>query len=396
VNSVGKMNSLIMEFYTWIQMDFAIPIAVWSLFDNRIELKNSYRVNNSEYPSRFVCALTGFASATGTVIKARTEPVFVGRESVKQLVLTAGHALGTQLGKKGDIKYRVSFDEDPLLGFRAFVLQDFSNWNQTALIDPLTDFPYALPHDLGLLAVAGCDLDQIADIPIAESISVDEPVYIVGYPTRPNEILYTAPILRTEDLHVFEQKIEEAFQGFDIRVGSEGKIMQRAEENYAIVADYSSTSGQSGAPVYQIRNGMHELIGVNIGGATVKFQAELGKVILEILKSSWEKALSDYERILHLIENEGDFECDKMKPIPGNVKLYIENKNLNGSIRSICELINLLAAWTAHLNMLSHNLAFPCHHPLMRSIANTCRNFENLLPGTRFNSFGELWNSIKS
>ena len=129
----------------------------------------------------------------------------------------------------------------------------------------------------------------------------------MGYPQEPSEIIYSAPILRDYDITEYTGKIYEAFHNFGKKLTSSGTVLHQSAVNCALVADYSSTSGQSGGPVYRIKNSQCELVGVNVGGATQLCHWILGQIISSITKRNWDRANTLLSRVRQELEDNETF-----------------------------------------------------------------------------------------
>ena len=89
-----------------------------------------------------------------------------------------------------------------------------------------------------------------------------------------------------------------------------------------------------------------------------------------------------------------DYFNEKLQRKPRNVADFIEDKNKDASINCIMELMNLMAAWYKKPNELSHNVAFPCTHPIMKTVKDICQKFRLLPTNETFSSYSELFNSL--
>lgn len=96
----------------------------------------------------------------------------------------------------------------------------------------------------------------------------------MGHPSRPFFVEYCAPCLIPEDKALRNHKIDVAFCGFNKRIFCEGNVLN-TRSSELLIGDYSGTSGMSGSPVYL--NG--KVCGINVGGASLKYQYELGQII---------------------------------------------------------------------------------------------------------------------
>ena len=386
-----------MEFYVWSHVDFTIPRIVWSWSGKAILFKQSEIVTDSDYPSKFTCMISNRGKASGTIISQRSEPVIVDSQEVKHLVLTAGHEIGNCFGNNKPNKiFSLCFESQPSEGrfYRAGVLHDFSSWQAEPLLDPITLYPYPLANDIAILAVENCDLNDLIEIPIADSIEEGDVVSVVGYPQEPDQILYSAPILRDYDVNDYTAKIYSAFHGFGRRVSSSGAVASKSGENLALVADYSSTSGQSGGAAYRIKNNEHELVGINIGGATLLYHWMLGQVISNIIQQDWDRATTLFGQVLAGLQSGQDYNYMQLEWTATCLSTAIRDRNGNNSIMSILSLMNLMAAWSNTPNQLTHNIAFPCYHPLMKTIKIMCQKFKALPRNTTFSSYSDLFQAL--
>ena len=387
-----------MEFYTWAHMDFACPMIAWTWSGREIALKQSFIVDDANPFSKSVCFITSSSGkATGSIISQRTDPVIVNSKEVRQLILTAGYCLGNCFGnpepnKELSISFSLASRNGTL--YDAKILHDFSDWTKEPLIDTLTHNPYPLPNDIAILALENCDRNDLIDIPIADEVSQDDEVSVVGYPQAPAKILYSAPILRDHNPEEYKEKIFNAFCGFGNRVISSGTVLRELELNYALLVNYTSTSGESGGPIYRIKNNYCELVGVNIGGATLPCHWKLGQIISKIIKNDWDSASDLFQEVQDYFTDFDDYFNEKLQRKLGHVADFIEDKDKDESINCIMELMNLMAAWYKKPNELSHNVAFPCTHPIMKTVKDICQKFRLLPTNETFSSYSELFNSL--
>ena len=143
-----------MDPYIWMHQDFTIPIMVWTLHGWEISLKESSLVPDSSFISKIVCHLfNGSSRASGTVISVRDQPIFVGGESVRHLLLTAGHCVGNKFSSNridNSSSVHFDFDNRPTRSYLAQTLFDFSNWTAQPLLDSQTGYAYPLSDDLAI------------------------------------------------------------------------------------------------------------------------------------------------------------------------------------------------------------------------------------------------------
>jgi hypothetical protein len=206
-----------MEFYTWAHMDFAILMIVWHWFGRTIELKPSELILDSDSASKFVFFVYGRGNASGKIVARRFDPITVQSKKVRHLILTAGHAIGIKLGNLNpNLQFSVMLSPDCFRGpcYKGRVLHDFSSWDKGFLLDSENFYNYPLENDLELLAIEDCDQTDLVQIPIADTVIKGEKAFVVGYLQEPQEIIYSALILRDYDMNECKERIYRAFHGF--------------------------------------------------------------------------------------------------------------------------------------------------------------------------------------
>ena len=383
-----------MNFYVWIQpKEFAIPL-VLPLSGGKT-IKNTDKLPDSEHPSKFTCQISSPTnSGTGVIIALRNHSIKVHHHQVRMLILTAGHVIGTHLRhQNANTKFWISFEYKNYKynNALAVLLYDYSNWSETPLLDHNSGFQYILPNDLAILAAYHCIRTDLQEILISEELAKGEKVYISGYPDEPSDILCTAPCLRDLPLKEARARISSAFHRFDYRVISEGTVSSRIKhKNQALLADYTATSGLSGAPVFKNQAGVYSLCGINLGGATVRYQYDLGRVISLINQENWQEAEALFNNIRQSIEISGEFNFQKLIPVitANTINIQFHERE---AIESIISLVSLLAAWHNDPLKLNYNVAIPSKHPVMRRINEICYRFKDIPNRTVFRTFQDLW-----
>ena len=259
--------------------------------------------------------------------------------------------------------------------------------------DPKTGFNYALSNDLAVLAVKS-RFSECVEMEIADNFIPNSEVYVAGYPRYPSNPNYCSPCLKVLNEDEIEDEITKAFCNFDKRVISEGTIMNQSENDHALIANYSSTSGMSGSPTFTMNGSIPSLVGINIGGACVEFQYELGMLINLIRKQRWAEA----ENLTITIINRGKVsETINFTPNILNLLSLVLNSIIyripSTCVTQIVGLISEIA--TEHLQPLTldHNVSVSCKHPIFQALRIMIQSFKNC-SGCSFGSFEEFKNRL--
>ena len=133
---------------------------------------------------------------------------------------------------------------------------------------------------------------------------------------------------------------------------------------------------------------------MNIGGATLPCHWKLGQIISKIIKNDWDSASDLFQEVQEYFKNFDDYFNEKLERKPRNIADFIARKNKEMSITRIMELMNLMGAWYKRPYELSHNVAFPCTHPIMKTVKDICQKFRLLPTNETFSSYSELFNSL--
>jgi hypothetical protein len=360
-----------MEFYIPMHgLDFAPPTPILSAGGHGIKVTSPCP---SSHPlSRSVCVIEcpGFSTSSGVVVAIRTDPITVASCSIRALVLTAGHCIGQKFGNSSEI--HVLFDPaTPLAYVNAVLIKDFSDWFAFPLRDEVTGFQYALPDDLAIVGIADFP-GSVQESEISQSIRPGDSVYVVGFPKRTNNSAYCAPCL-AGDLNI-ESTISSAFCGFNRRIISDGVVLN-SNTTECICVDYSATSGLSGAPVYSEYG---HLVGINVGGAGVKFQLQVGQIIGLISQGKCADARTFFYGLKRDILSDNTFDKDN-RYLQGSLdflKVAVKHKDLLTVAEHAADLMRSLTLAYRNPHYLNHNIAVSTTHPVFQKIFNSIRKFK--------------------
>ena len=381
----------------FLQMfDFAPSIGI-SISGSQ-SIKNASPCADSDPLSRSACELQteDGSCGSGVIVAIRSTPLVVAGTPIYGLILTAGHVTqgifnSLPLNPAGT-KINVSFD---FLSFipraSAYVIKEYSDWTGMPLFDEKTQQKFVMPDDLCLLSLADPPpADRHAAL-IEQSFNIGDTAIVVGYPKKPHLITYCAPALRSEPDIVIKAKIGQAFCDFNKRVKTDGAIMNLNRELLAV--NYTAASGMSGGPIFD-KNG--RLIGVNVGGAALPCQYELGQIISLAKNGDWAQARSNFATIKQTIRTSGKFDVSKdLEDNFEGITWSLERRRYNEIKVYAFELMQLLGVNYSHPEFLDHNLAIASTGRLFEEVCRAVSNFSNSA-NVDFISFEEFYRFLKS
>lgn len=377
-----------MELYLSLHtFDFAISLAVPVGRGNAIKNTQILDISDRAFPS--VISVEGSnpsgSCGSGVVIAKRSTSIFINGQEYTSLALTAGHVIGKSIRIFPSTKMNVLSSPDLSSGVlqNGFVLNDYSDIKCMPQFDPVSNIPYALPNDLGLLTLPKSFETMIEPMPICSNIEPNDQFFIAGYPLEPESPLYCSPFLKNDPEHI--KKNSDAFCGFSKKVFSCGTSKNlRVEDQYLLAAEYSSTSGMSGGPAYVMRHGFPQLVGINIGGCSLPYQFEITGIIHELLSRDYTTARTMFNAL------KADFQASSVYNYleVSNDFDYIDRLNFSSSVgaacRSLVSLLNMLPlAYNRPLD-LSHNLSLPVWSSKFDEIKKVIRRFHTMLPNSSF------------
>jgi hypothetical protein len=318
------------------------------------------------------------ASGSGVLIAARNDPILVKGLPIYALLLTAGHVTGKILHEKpfrSDI-LNISFTFDTAIRYshQAIIIKEYAEWEASPQIDPKTNRWYVVPNDLAILGLLSPIPLQKTKAAIAITYAPGEILCTVGYPKKPTNIDYCAPILSSEPNANKMQKIEIAFCDFDKRVLSDGVVLnEQADE--LLIGDYSGTSGMSGAPVFNQRS---EIIGINLGGAALRFQYSIGQVIGLARNKKWKRANTKLSKLRIKIEKCHSFNVKELSLYFNRIKNDIGLKDFALLVENASKLMQMMAVHYKHPEKLDHNVSISCTHPALIEVRRASQKFEDM------------------
>ena len=358
--------------------DFAPPIC--SPVSGSHAIKEAIPCEDSESLSESTCKLIlgDGSQGSGVLIATRDDPFIIAGCSVFGLILTAGHVTGNILKdiNKKDCSNQISVSfsyQSPYSELKAIILKEFAEWTASPQIDQITGHNYILPNDIALIGLIERITIGKKKAEIETSYRPGENAFIVGYPKKPASLEYCAPILKSESYMEKMDKIAQAFCDFNKRVKSDGIIMNNYESNL-LSSTYSGTTGMSGAPIF---NGNGNLIGINAGGATIKYQYEIGQVIGLGRENHWEEAKLLLNDIKNAIEHSGLFDYHKMAYDFIRMKVEIEWKMFDQLVICASAAMQNLAIHYNNPQELDHNVGISSTHTVFLEINHIVRKFEN-------------------
>ena len=133
---------------------------------------------------------------------------------------------------------------------------------------------------------------------------------------------------------------------------------------------------------------------MNIGGATLPCHWKLGQIISKIIQNDWVSVSDLFQGVQAYFTDFDDYLNEELQLRLSHVADFIARKNKEMSITRIMELMNLMGAWYKRPYELSHNVAFPCTHPIMKTVKDICQKFRLLPTNETFSSYSELFNSL--
>ena len=371
-------------YFTSCGFDFATSFAI-PMSSGRA-LKKTFEMSEDENQcASIVMIYCNGNCSTGVVIAKREEPLEIMGKSISSIVLTAGHSIGRNFIKK------ISNIDEVFIAtskgvFRGIILTDLSNIQGQPLLDPVSGVPYALSDDLGLILIVSAANSSIESMKIAEITDIEENLFISGYPKRPKSILYCSPFLRNQPEEEYKKLIDEAFCGFCKKVKSDGVIkILRLEPNMLLAADYSATKGMSGGPVYVEKEGQKLLIGINCGGCSIPFQAEIIKIIPLVLEGNFSLALTTLLEIRESIQKSAVYDSTLINDEMNYLVHVINSRKVEKTVDSFLDLINILPLAFSFPEELNHNLSVPIWSDVMKKVKRICEVFM-VLPPCKFDS----------
>lgn len=362
-----------MEFYYFMQgFDFAPSVGVGI---SGHEIKPTYPCNDSNSLSRSVCKIKvqDGSKGSGVVVATRSDPIVILNVPIYALVLTAGHVTGN-IFKQSPLAYNNNFEI--IFGYvrsskklQGVLIKEFSDWNTPAQEDEKTNQKYALPNDLALIGITS-PFDEESDI--CDTFDCKDAITIVGYPCKPNLIDYCASCLKPEDLGSKNLKIDKAFCNFDRRVYCDGFVLNQIP-NDLLIGDYSGTSGMSGSPIFL--NG--KVCGINIGGATIKYQYEVGQIIGCAKDNRWADAIQILNWVVDALVSDQDFEFKSISGSLDMLRTVCRTEDFSWILSISSGIMQRLAISYVRPSELDHNVAISCFHPKMQEVKRICKNFRS-------------------
>ncbi|OMJ65904.1 hypothetical protein SteCoe_37443 [Stentor coeruleus] len=380
-----------MEFYIVFHVfDFAIPLAIPLNGGRKIKKTQILDVSDAAFPSVIYiegCNPPG-ACGSGVVIAKRQTPIVVNGQAYSSLALTAGNVIGKSI--------RVSLPSMAIVNnysnasngqfTNAIILNDFSDIKHMPLLDPVTNTRYALPNNIGLLALHDDIAAMIQPMPICNDLRYNDQFFIAGYPLKPSTILYCSPCLKDRPKSEYIKKINNAFCGFGRKIFSTGTSKKfKTENEYLLACDYSATSGMSGAPVYVQRHGEPHLVGINIGGCSLPYQYEIVKIIHKILIAKFDRAKAMISDLFTHIQASSLYNYSEIAQFDFIKTFDIENDS-EFACGLLAKILNMLSIAFNNPLDLSHNLSLPVWSPVFDEIRRIIRNFDAMPLNTSFST----------
>ena len=358
-----------MEFYFTFQgLDFAPPLIVPNA---NAEIKNATICSDQDPLSKYACLVKSmnFGSGTGVVIAVRDNPINIGGNSIRALVATAGHVTGRILGSNDSFSIKID-----KLKCEAYLIKEFADWKSRPQKDEITNCSYILPNNISLLGVA--DLTPTTrEAEIESDFRRGDQIFVVGIPQKPTLISYCAPILK-DDAH-YKDKITKAFCGFtgDL-VKSDGIVMSNSSSEL-IMGNYSATSGMSGGPVFSQDE---KLLGINVGGASIAFQYEVGQLISLGKDGFWDNAKDYFKNLKGDIANSNMFDMNQRHLIVSlsHVNAALKVADFEILVKACTYLLQALAIGFKEPLALDHNLAISCTNPILVKLKATVNLFKSM------------------
>lgn len=371
--------------------EFAIPLALPSEIGLDLKPTNPTLITDPIARSCFFLDNTR-GSGSGVVIAARHNSIKVGDIRIKSLGLTAGHLIGKMLYNKSSKYCRIHLDQNTYIEdeINAIAIKDYSDWKAPCQFDPVNSIPYVLPNDITLVGMHRRAKSDIDEILISLTLDPHEEIYVAGYPEFPWKNLYCSPCLKNEPKDEISLKLRRAFCNFDCRIVSQGTTKNLTfESNMLLAADYSSTLGVSGGPVYVQRGGKIELIGINLGGCCLLGQYEIGLVIYKVNRWKWRSALKLLKKAKEYIKTSNFYNFSELSEHFKALKRKIIRKNLSVP-NDLTNLISMLALHFNTLFDLDHNVALPFWHPIFQELRSIAKKFRSM-PSAKFSSAEEFY-----
>jgi hypothetical protein len=367
-----------MEFYFTMQsFDFAPPFVMPSGYS---EIQNASPCPDEDPLSESVCLVESAGKGTGVVIAIRTDPITVGSCSIRALVLTAGHVTGRVLGIENDLS--IKFGQTC---FNAYLVKEFSDWKKWPQVDEITDNPYILPDDLALIGASDI-MPRTKQAEIASDYAQGEPIWIVGFPRKPDPIECCAPFLKDDSERV--KKIRRAFCNFQGGLVKSKGLVMSSSSGELISGSYSGMSGMSGSPVY---SQTHKLVGINVGGAALELQHTVGQILSYAKEKDWESAKMCFESVKEQILCSPSFDSTRKELARSlayfNVELGL--KDYPQLAITASSLLKALAISYRTPLRLDHNLAISCKHRLFAQIQR-CIEIFTTTEETHFRSMDDF------
>ena len=203
------------------------------------------------------------------VIKSFDKPIKIQGRYITGILITASHCVSDTSTFKPDSDMLECIIDDKR--HHAFFLKSFMEDYRNPMISSTSGNYFVYSGDIALLLLVSNKKVKFHCLPFGSfhDIRITEEVKVIGYPSRPSNMLNCCPALCDASEDELEKEMNKVFHNFNSIVYSVGSIIDSSDSLLDI--NCASVNGMSGGPVIT----SNKIIGVYVGGPPLYGQYQL-------------------------------------------------------------------------------------------------------------------------